>query len=47
MITTLILTAGAVLGLTVLIGLYQRHRTRPDAYQIVMAEYLWQPRKYK
>jgi hypothetical protein len=47
MIITLLLTAGVVLGLTVLIGLYQRHRTRPSAYQIVMTQYIWQPRKYK
>ena len=47
MITTLILTAGTILGLAVLIGLYQRHRTRPSTYQVVMAQYIWQPRKYK
>ncbi len=47
MLTILVLTAGAVLGLTILISLYQRHRTRPSAYQIVMAQHIWQPRKYK
>ena len=34
-----------VFGIVLLI--HRRQRSRPQTYQVVMAEYLWQPRKYR
>lgn len=39
--------AGIVLALTTLVALYRHHRTRPAVYHFVMAQHLWQPRKFK
>ena len=31
----------------VIFNLYRRHRPRPMVHHVIMAEYLWQPRKLK
>jgi hypothetical protein len=40
-------TAGTALSLTILVGLYRRHRARPPVHHFNMAQHLWQPRKLK
>lgn len=38
-------TVATVFGIVLLI--HRRQRSRPQTCQVVMAEYLWQPRKYR
>ena len=38
-------TVATVLGIALLT--LRRQRSRPQVYQVIMAEYLWQPRKYR